>query len=50
MLERHLQSVSTVNPLIYQKTVRPVVSLVIEREPEKRGPGRPNGSKNRAVG
>ena len=40
-------------PYTYPQAVRPdhrpAVSLVIEREPEKRGPGRPKGSKNRAV-
>jgi hypothetical protein len=40
-------------PPLYPQTVRPdhrpVVSLVVEKEPEKRGPGRPKGSKNRAV-
>ena len=38
---------------MYPQTVRPDhrldVSLVIEKEPEKRGPGRPKGFKNRAV-
>jgi len=38
---------------IYPQTVRPdhrpVVSLVIEKEPERKGPGRPKGSKNRVV-
>lgn len=28
---------------------RPAVSLIVEKEPEKRGPGRPKGSKNRAT-
>jgi hypothetical protein len=38
-------------PLTYPQAVRPdhrpVVSLVVEKEPEKRGPGRPKGSVNR---
>jgi hypothetical protein len=29
---------------------RPAVSLIVEKEPEKRGPGRPKGSRNRAAG
>jgi len=40
-------------PPLYPQTVRPdhrpVVSLVVEKELEKRGPGRPKGSKNCAV-
>ena len=40
-------------PHKYLQTVRPdhrpVVSLVAEKEPEKRCPGKPKGSKNRAL-
>ena len=41
-------------PITYPQTVRPdhrpAVSLVIEKESEKKGLGRPKGSKNRAAG
>jgi hypothetical protein len=40
-------------PPTYPQSVRPdhrpAISLVVEKEPEKRGPGRPKGSTNRVV-